>query len=162
MKNQKSLMQWYCLQGWCSNTCEQFSESVLKTVLVCWLASETNYSVFMVMVKNAKQPRLGDGALVFLQTFAETQKGKQCNSFLSSYSNKHELIRLFFIKWKAKATQRIDNKVFNIAAGVFLRFSAYKFNEEHILLSNQERLDTRMLPHLKHIIALILACYYFV
>ena len=79
-----------------------------------------------------------------------------------SYSNKHELIRLFFIKWKAKTTQRIGNKVFYIVAGVFLRFSANKFNEEHVLLSNQEKLNTRILPHLKHIIALIQVYYSFV
>ena len=78
-----------------------------------------------------------------------------------SYSNKHELIRLFFIKWKAKTTQRIGNKVFYIAVGVFLHFSDDKFDEKHVLLSNQEKLDTRILPHLKHIIALIQAYYSF-
>ena len=79
-----------------------------------------------------------------------------------SYSNKHELILLFFIKWKAKTTQRIGNKVFHIVVGVFLRFSADKFNEERVLLRNQEKLDTRILPHLKHIIALIQVYYSFV
>ena len=113
----------------------------------------------MLMVKNAKQLRLGDVVFVFLQTFLATQKVKQCNSFASSYSNKHELIRLFVIKQKAKTTQRTDNKVFYIAVGVFVRFLAEKFTEENVLLSNQERLDTRMLPDLKYIIALILACY---
>ena len=34
-----------CLQGSCSKTCEQFSESALKTVLTCWLASEIIHSV---------------------------------------------------------------------------------------------------------------------
>ena len=113
----------------------------------------------MLTVKNAKQLRLGDAVFVFLQTFLATQKVKQRNSFASSYSNKHELIRLFVIKQKAKTTQITDNKVFYIAVGVFVRFLADKFTEENVLLSNQERLDTRILPDLKYTIALILACY---
>ena len=112
----------------------------------------------MLMVKNAKQLTLGDGALVFFQTFVAAQKVKQFNSIFSSYSNKHQLIRFFVIKWKAKRTQRTGDRVFYTAVGVFLRFPTEKFNEDHVLLSNQE-LDTRMLPHLKYIIALILACY---
>ena len=73
----------------------------------------------MLMVKNTKQLRIGYGALVFLQTFVETQKMKRCNLLLSSYSNKHELIRLFFIKWKATTIQRAGEKVFYIALGFF-------------------------------------------
>ena len=119
MKNQKSLMQWYCLQGWCSNTCEQFSESVLKTVLVCWLASETNYSVFMVMVKNAKQPRLGDGALVFLQTFAETQKVKQCNSFLCPIATNMSWFGSFSSNRKRGQPKELVTKFFILLLGFF-------------------------------------------
>ena len=40
-----------------------------------------------------------------------------------------------------------------------MRFLAEKFTEENVLLSNQERLDTRMLPDLKYIIALILVAH---
>ena len=161
MKNQKSLLLW-----------QLFARIVQEDLRAVFRVSlENSFNLLVYICNNSfsawclwwRMPSNSGLVMGLLYSSKPLQKHKKSSSVIFvSYSNKHELIWLFFIKSKAKTTQRVGNKVFYIAVGVFLRFSAKKFNEEHGLQSNQEKLDTRMLPHLKHAIALILACYSFV
>jgi len=103
-------------------------------------------------IKNTERERRGNGQLV-VQSIVTTHPVQQWGSFLSSWSNKKELIRFVVNQWKQESWRSL------ISEGTMLYvahdsecwcLTCLSVEPVPELCSSQEEADTKMLLHAKH------------
>ena len=103
-------------------------------------------------IKNAERSRRGVGSLLF-KSIIPSQSIQQWGSFLSSWSNKKELIAFIVDQWKSDKLRAFldpDKELYVTANDKCWRLTNSTVEMASSLHSNQEEADTKMLLHAQH------------
>lgn len=103
-------------------------------------------------IKNSERLRRGNWSLV-VQSIVSTHPIQQWRNFLSSWSNKKELIRFVVAQWKHQSFRSLikpDTKHYVALENECWCLATTNVESVPDLCSNQEEADTRMLLHVNH------------